>query len=253
MVLLWRASRRTDRSVLVDWSVRDRDQWRHESPPCAQQGLIIAAIRDQRLYELPRPRHLHHHRSRQHQCGGGSSCASRTKPLDDDRGLGTMGYGFSGRTRASAHREAWSSISPATLPDPMGKFRNVLRLAYSYPVQDHHLNNQYMGMCAMPAIAARQPSCRAFPYTMSMPIVVKLARPMAQRASRCTSLHADLDYAISRYRHARTGDLRCRLAALAKLLPDDPSGKAHNEMLLPDEATDEAVANAIDAKGRALV
>ena len=31
------------------------------------------------------------------------------------------------------------------------------------------------------------------------------------------------------------------------------SGKAHNEMLLPDEATDEAVANAIDAKGRQLV
>ena len=45
----------------------------------------------------------------------------------------------------------------------------------------------------------------------------------------------------------------CRVAALANCFPMIPSGKAHNDMLLPDEATDEAVANAIDAKGRALV
>jgi len=45
----------------------------------------------------------------------------------------------------------------------------------------------------------------------------------------------------------------CRVAALANCFPMIPSGKAHNEMLLPDEATDEAVANAIDAKGRELV
>ncbi len=45
----------------------------------------------------------------------------------------------------------------------------------------------------------------------------------------------------------------CRVATLANCFPMIPSGKAHNEMLLPDEATDEAVANAIDAKGRELV
>ena len=47
--------------------------------------------------------------------------------------------------------------------------------------------------------------------------------------------------------------LDCRVAKLANCFPMIPSGKAHNEMLLPDEATDEAVANAIDAKGRELV
>jgi len=45
----------------------------------------------------------------------------------------------------------------------------------------------------------------------------------------------------------------CRVANLANCFPMIPSGKAHNEMLLPDEASDEAVANAIDAKGRELV
>ncbi|MDX5349778.1 MAG: acetolactate synthase 3 large subunit, partial [Paracoccaceae bacterium] len=45
----------------------------------------------------------------------------------------------------------------------------------------------------------------------------------------------------------------CRVATLANCFPMIPSGKAHNEMLLPDEANDEAVANAIDAAGKALV
>jgi acetolactate synthase-1/2/3 large subunit len=45
----------------------------------------------------------------------------------------------------------------------------------------------------------------------------------------------------------------CRVANLANCFPMIPSGKAHNEMLLPDEATDEAVANAISAEGKALV
>ena len=40
---------------------------------------------------------------------------------------------------------------------------------------------------------------------------------------------------------------------IARVKVDALNTKAHNEMLLPDEATDEAVANAIDAKGRALV
>ena len=45
----------------------------------------------------------------------------------------------------------------------------------------------------------------------------------------------------------------CNVATLANCFPMIPSGKAHNEMLLPDEATDEAVANAIDAAGAKLV
>jgi acetolactate synthase I/II/III large subunit len=45
----------------------------------------------------------------------------------------------------------------------------------------------------------------------------------------------------------------CTVSALANCFPMIPSGKAHNEMLLPDEATDEAVANAIGAEGRGLV
>ena len=45
----------------------------------------------------------------------------------------------------------------------------------------------------------------------------------------------------------------CRVANLANCFPMIPSGKAHNEMLLPDEATEERVARAIGETGRALV
>jgi len=44
----------------------------------------------------------------------------------------------------------------------------------------------------------------------------------------------------------------CRVAALENCFPMIPSGKAHNEMLLPAEASDEATATAF-AGGKALV
>jgi acetolactate synthase-1/2/3 large subunit len=44
----------------------------------------------------------------------------------------------------------------------------------------------------------------------------------------------------------------CRVAALENCFPMIPSGKAHNEMLLPEQATDEATATAF-ASGKALV
>ena len=44
----------------------------------------------------------------------------------------------------------------------------------------------------------------------------------------------------------------CRVEKSENCLPMIPSGKAHNEMLLPAEATDEATATAF-AGGKALV
>jgi acetolactate synthase-1/2/3 large subunit len=43
------------------------------------------------------------------------------------------------------------------------------------------------------------------------------------------------------------------VAALANCFPMIPSGKAHNEMLLGDDVSDEEVGNAISAEGKVLV
>jgi acetolactate synthase-1/2/3 large subunit len=43
------------------------------------------------------------------------------------------------------------------------------------------------------------------------------------------------------------------VAALANCFPMIPSGKAHNEMLLGEDATDEAIDKAVGKEGKVLV
>jgi acetolactate synthase-1/2/3 large subunit len=90
-------------------------------------------------------------------------------------------------------------------------------------------------------------------YTEAMPDFVQAGGGLWRVGIRCDK-PGDLDDAIQEMIDVKKPVLfDCRVAALANCFPMIPSGKAHNEMLLPDEATDEAVANAIDAKGRELV
>jgi acetolactate synthase-1/2/3 large subunit len=63
----------------------------------------------------------------------------------------------------------------------------------------------------------------------------------------------DLDGAIAEMIKVKRPVLfDCRVASLENCFPMIPSGKAHNEMLLPAEANDEATAAAF-AGGKALV
>jgi acetolactate synthase-1/2/3 large subunit len=90
-------------------------------------------------------------------------------------------------------------------------------------------------------------------YTEALPDFVKLAEAYGAVGIRAQK-PAELDDAITEMISVKKPVLfDCRVANLANCFPMIPSGKAHNEMLLPDEATDEVVANAIDAKGRQLV
>jgi acetolactate synthase-1/2/3 large subunit len=90
-------------------------------------------------------------------------------------------------------------------------------------------------------------------YTEAMPDFVKLAEAYGAVGLRCEKPDALDDTILEMIEVRKPVIFDCRVANLANCFPMIPSGKAHNEMLLPDEATDEAVANAIDAKGRALV
>jgi len=45
----------------------------------------------------------------------------------------------------------------------------------------------------------------------------------------------------------------CRVAALANCFPMIPSGKAHNEMILGEEVSDEEISTAIGEEGKVLV
>ena len=45
----------------------------------------------------------------------------------------------------------------------------------------------------------------------------------------------------------------CRVAALANCFPTIPSGKAHHEMLLGEDITDEEIGRAVSKEGKVLV
>jgi acetolactate synthase-1/2/3 large subunit len=125
-------------------------------------------------------------------------------------------------------------------------------IQHDAPIKIFIMNNQYMGMVRQwqQLLHGNRLSNS---YTEAMPDFVKLAEAYGAVGLRCEKPD-DLDGTIQEMIDVKKPViLDCRVANLANCFPMIPSGKAHNEMLLPDEATDEAVANAIDAKGRQLV
>jgi acetolactate synthase-1/2/3 large subunit len=123
---------------------------------------------------------------------------------------------------------------------------------YEAPIKIFILNNQYMGMVRQWQQLLHG-NRLSHSYTEALPDFVKLAEAYGGHGIRCEKPD-QLDDAIQEMIDVKKPVLfDCRVANLANCFPMIPSGKAHNEMLLPDEATDEAVANAIDAKGRQLV
>jgi acetolactate synthase-1/2/3 large subunit len=123
---------------------------------------------------------------------------------------------------------------------------------FDAPIKIFILNNQYMGMVRQwqQLLHGNRLSNS---YSEAMPDFVKLAEAYGGVGLRCEKPD-DLDGAIQEMINVRRPVIfDCRVAQLANCFPMIPSGKAHNEIMLPDEATDEAVANAIDAKGKALV
>ena len=123
---------------------------------------------------------------------------------------------------------------------------------YEAPIKIFILNNQYMGMVRQWQQLLHG-NRLSHSYTEALPDFVKLAEAYGGHGIRCEK-PGELDDAIEEMIAVKKPVIfDCRVANLANCFPMIPSGKAHNEMLLPDEATDEAVANAIDAKGRELV
>ena len=86
-----------------------------------------------------------------------------------------------------------------------------------------------------------------------MPDFVKLAEAYGWSGVYCDK-PADLDDAIKQMIETPGPVIfDCRVANLANCFPMIPSGKAHNEMLMGEEVSDELVGSAIGKEGKALV
>jgi acetolactate synthase-1/2/3 large subunit len=123
-------------------------------------------------------------------------------------------------------------------------------LQYRLPVKIFILNNEYMGM-----VRQWQELLHGGRYSESyseaLPDFVKLAEAYGGVGIRCSD-PAELDDAIMRMIDTpRPVIFDCLVSKQENCFPMIPSGKAHNEMILPDfEGT---TGDIIDAKGRELV
>ncbi|MDX1000786.1 acetolactate synthase 3 large subunit [Sinorhizobium medicae] len=257
MVRLWRAAAKTvDRTRLEDWW-KSITKWRARNSlaytPSAD--VIMPQYAIQRLYELTKDRDTYITTEvGQHQMWAAQFFGfEEPNRWMTSGGLGTMGYGFPAAVGVQvAHPDSLVIDIAGDASIQMCIQEMSCAVQYGLPVKIFILNNQYMGMVRQWQQLLHG-NRLSHSYTEAMPDFVKLAEAYGGVGIRCEK-PGELDEAIKQMIDTPAPVIfDCRVANLANCFPMIPSGKAHNEMLLPDEATDETVANAIDAKGRQLV
>ena len=168
-------------------------------------------------------------------------------------GLGTMGYGLPAAVGVQAAHPKSLVIDiagDASVQMTIQEFSTAIQ--YKLPIKIFILNNQYMGMVRQWQQLLHG-NRLSESYSEALPDFVKLAEAYGGVGMRCER-PGELDDAIKAMiasPHPVIFD--CRVANLANCFPMIPSGKAHNEMLLGADVSDEEVGSAIDAKGKALV
>ena len=168
-------------------------------------------------------------------------------------GLGTMGYGLPAAIGVQmAHPKALVIDVAGDASILMNIQEMSTAVQYHLPVKVMILNNQYMGMVRQWQQLLHG-NRLSESYTESLPDFVKLAEAYGARGMLCDH-PADLDDAIKEMIDIPGPVLfDCRVANLANCFPMIPSGKAHNEMLLGEEVSDEDIETAIDTEGKMLV
>jgi acetolactate synthase-1/2/3 large subunit len=165
-------------------------------------------------------------------------------------GLGTMGYGLPAAVGVQvAHPDALviDIAGEASVQMTMQEMSTAVQ--YRLPIKVFILNNERMGMVRQWQELLHG-GRYAHSYSESLPDFVKLAEAYGGKGIRCSD-PALLDAAIQEmidYDGPVLFD--CVVEKHENCLPMIPSGKPHNEMILPDTAD---IGNIIDARGKALV
>ena len=168
-------------------------------------------------------------------------------------GLGTMGYGLPAAVGVQvAHPGALVIDIAGDASVLMNMQEMSTAIQHNLPIKIFIMNNQYMGMVRQwqQLLHGNRLSNS---YMESLPDFVKLAE-----AYGCHGIRAEhpgeLDDKIVEMMEVNKPVLfDCRIATLANCFPMIPSGKAHNEMLLGEDVTDDAIGKAIGKEGKALV
>ena len=257
MVKQWKALEdKPDAKRLGDWK-EQIDQWRARNSLAYQDKseVIMPQYAIERLHELTKDRETYITTEvGQHQMWAAQYFGfEKPNHWMTSGGLGTMGYGLPAAFGVqTAHPDALVIDIAGDASVLMTIQEMSAAVQYRAPIKIFILNNQYMGMVRQWQQLLHG-NRLSHSYTEALPDFVKLAE-----AYGCMGIRAEkpdeLDDAIMTMINTDVPVIfDCRVANLANCFPMIPSGKAHNEMLLPDEATDEAVSTAIDEKGKQLV
>ena len=166
-------------------------------------------------------------------------------------GLGTMGYGLPAAIGAQMAHPGSLVVDIAGEASILMNMQELSTAAqYRLPVKIFILNNEYMGMVRQWQELLHE-GRYSQSYSAALPDFVKLAEAYGAHGIRCSD-PAGLDDAIMEMIETQKAVIfDCVVDKTENCLPMIPSGKAHNEMLLPSD--DEAIEAAIDAAGKMLV
>ncbi len=255
MVTLWRAeSHETDKKAHDAWW-KQIDKWRARKSLAYRPSseTIKPQYAVQRLYELTKDRKTYITTEvGQHQMWA----AQHYHFKEPNRwmtsgGLGTMGYGLPAAVGVQmAHPDALVVDIAGEASILMNIQELSTAVQFRCPVKIFILNNEYMGM-----VRQWQELLHGGRYSQSyseaLPDFVKLAQAYGAHGIRCSD-PAKLDDAIKEMiDHPGVVIFDCLVDKAENCLPMIPSGKAHNDMILPDEVED--IGSIIDDKGKMLV
>ena len=257
MIALWKKQKHVlDKKALADWKSQI-SKWK--AIDClkyrSNRDVIMPQYAVQRLYELTKDRDTYITT----EVGQHQMWAAQFYHFEEPNrwmtsgGLGTMGYGLPAAVGVqAAHPKSLVVCIAGDASVLMNMQEMSTALQHRLPIKVFILNNQYMGMVRQWQQLLHG-NRLSESYMDSLPDFVKLAEAYGGHGIRCEK-PADLDDAIKEMiasPHAVLFD--CRVANMANCFPMIPSGKAHNEMLLGADVSDEEVGTAIDAKGKQLV
>jgi acetolactate synthase I/II/III large subunit len=257
MIRVWKAkSYELDKKAMASWW-KELDGWRARD--ClkykANKDVIMPQYAIQRLYELTKDKDVYITTEvGQHQMWAAQFFHfQEPNRWMTSGGLGTMGYGLPAAVGVQvAHPRSLviDIAGDASVQMTMQEMSTAIQ--YRLPIKIFILNNQYMGMVRQWQQLLHG-NRMSESYSEALPDFVKLAEAYGGVGIRCEK-PADLDGKIMEMIKSPYPVLfDCRVSNLANCFPMIPSGKAHNEMLLGEDVSDEEVGSAIDARGKQLV